>query len=47
MYKKGGKTVYTTHSKVSKDGNSMTTTSKGVNVSGQKVEAEVYYTKAM
>jgi hypothetical protein len=47
MYKKGGKTVFTTHSKVSKDGNSMTTTAKGMSSSGQKVDAETYYSKVM
>jgi hypothetical protein len=45
MYKKGGKTVYTTHSKVADDGNTLVSTSKGINVLGQKVEGEVFYDK--
>jgi hypothetical protein len=45
MYKKGGKTVYTVHSKVTDDGNTMVATAKGINVLGQKVEAETYYDK--
>jgi hypothetical protein len=45
MYKKGGKTVYTSHSKVSDDGNTLVTTSKGMNVLGQKVESEILYEK--
>jgi hypothetical protein len=45
-YMKGGKAVYTTHSKVAADGNSLSVSSKGVNPSGQNVEATVFYDKA-
>jgi hypothetical protein len=45
MYMKGGKTVYTAHSKVSADGNSITVHSKGVNALGQTVDATAFYDK--
>jgi hypothetical protein len=44
-YMKGGKAVYTTHSKVSTDGNSLSVSSKGVNPLGQTVAANVAYDK--
>lgn len=44
-YMKGGKAVYTTHSKVSTDGNSLSVSSKGVNPFGQTVNANVAYDK--
>jgi hypothetical protein len=45
LYKKGGKTVYTVHSKISDDGMSLASTSKGINPIGQKVEIELVYEK--
>jgi len=45
-YMKGGKTVYTAHSKVAADGNSLTVMAKGVNSVGQTVDATVVYDKA-
>jgi hypothetical protein len=42
---KGGKAVYTTHSKVSTDGNSLSVSSKDVNPLGQTVHANVVYDK--
>jgi len=45
MYLKGGKTVYTTHSKISADGKSLTVASKGLNLLGKDVEGEVVYDK--
>ena len=45
MYKKGGKTVYTAHSKVSADGNSLSVHSKGANSLGQTMEATSVYDK--
>jgi hypothetical protein len=44
-YMRGGKTVYTAHSKVSADGNSLAVSSKGVNPLGQNVDATVAYDK--
>jgi hypothetical protein len=44
-YMKGGKTVYTAHSKISTDGNSLAVLSKGVNPLGQTVDADVAYDK--
>jgi hypothetical protein len=44
-YMKSGKAVYTTHSKVSTDGNSLSVSSKGVNPVGQSVDATVAYDK--
>lgn len=44
-YMKGGKTVYTAHSKVSTDGNSLSVASKGVNPLGQTVDGNVVYDK--
>ena len=44
-YMKGGKTVYTAHSKISTDGNSLAVSSKGVNPLGQTVDANVAYDK--
>jgi CheY-like chemotaxis protein len=40
-----GKAVYTTHSKVSANGNSLSVSSKGVNPVGQTVDATVAYDK--
>jgi hypothetical protein len=45
MYKKGGNTVYTAHTKVAKDGNTMSASTKGMNAAGQKVESESVYDK--
>jgi hypothetical protein len=45
MYKKGGKTVYTTHAKVTENGNALVVTNKGINPLGQKVEGETVYDK--
>jgi hypothetical protein len=45
MYKKGGKTVYTSHSKVSADGNSLSVHAKGTNPLGQTVDAANVYDK--
>jgi hypothetical protein len=42
-YKKGGKTVFTTHSKLSKDGKTRTSSTKGLNAAGQKVESVTVY----
>ena len=42
---KGGKAVYTTHSKVSIDGNLLSVHTKGLNPMGQTVEADVVYDK--
>jgi hypothetical protein len=47
IYKKGGKTVFTTHSKLSKDGKTRTTSAKGINSAGRKVESEMVYDKQM
>jgi hypothetical protein len=44
-YMKGGKSVYTVHSKVSADGNSLSVASKGLNPMGQTVDADVVYDK--
>ena len=44
-YMKAGKPVYTAHSKLSADGNTLTVNTKGVNPVGQTVEAEVVYDK--
>jgi hypothetical protein len=45
LYKKGGKTVYTTHAKITDDGNTLAVTTKGINPVGQKVEGETVYDK--
>ena|SRR5580658_7121282 len=47
MYMKGGKTVYTAHSKVSADGNSLSVHSKGVNALGKNVDGTAVYDKQM
>jgi hypothetical protein len=44
-YMKGGKSVYTTHSKVAADGKSLVVTSKGLNPTGKTVEGSITYTK--
>lgn len=44
-YMKGGKAVYTTHSKVSADGNTLSVSAKGLSPAGQAVEADVVYEK--
>lgn len=44
-FSKGGKTVYSTHSKLSADGNSMSLSAKGVNAQGKPVEADAVYEK--
>jgi hypothetical protein len=44
-YMKGGKAVYTTHSKVSADGNTLSVSSKGVNPLGKTVDGNVAYDK--
>jgi hypothetical protein len=44
-YMKGGKAVYTAHSKVAPDGNSLSVSSKGVNPLGQTVDASAAYDK--
>jgi len=44
-YTKGGKVVYTTHSKLSADGNSLTVHSKGTNPLGKNVEGTIIYEK--
>jgi hypothetical protein len=44
-YLKGGKPVYTAHSKVSADGSTLSVSSKGLSVSGQTVDATVVYNK--
>ena len=44
-YMKGGKAVYTTHSKIASDGNSLLVHTKGLNPVGQTVEADVVYEK--
>jgi hypothetical protein len=45
VYTKGGKEIFTTHSKVSADGKSLTVTSKGLNVAGKNVEGSITYIK--
>jgi hypothetical protein len=45
IYMKGGKEVFTTHSKISADGKSLTVTSKGLNVIGKNVEGSITYDK--
>lgn len=45
MYMKGGKTVYTAHSKVSADGTSLSVHSKGVTALGQTIDATAVYDK--
>lgn len=42
-YMKGGTTVYTAHSKVSTDGDSLSVSAKGVNALGQTVDASAVY----
>jgi hypothetical protein len=44
-FSKGGKVIYTTHSKVSKDGKTLTVTSKGTNSTGQVVDFITTYDK--
>jgi hypothetical protein len=44
-YLKGGKTVYTAHSKVSADGKSMTVQVKGTNAIGKPIEGTAVYDK--
>lgn len=44
-YMKGGKSVYTAHSKLSTDGNSLTVAAKGLGAMGQPVDANVVYDK--
>ena len=44
-YMKGGKAIYTTHSIVSTDGNTLSVASKGVNPLGDNVEGTVVYDK--
>jgi hypothetical protein len=44
-YMKGGKAVYTAHSKVAADGNSLSVSAKGLNPLGQSVESTVSYDK--
>jgi hypothetical protein len=44
-YMKGGKDVYTAHSKLSADGKTLTVNTKGTNALGQNVEAAVVYDK--
>jgi hypothetical protein len=44
-YMKGGKAIYTTHSVVSTDGNTLSVASKGVNPLGDTVEGTVVYDK--
>ena len=44
-YMKGGKVVYTAHSKLSTGGNSLLVSSKGLNPLGQTVDANVVYDK--
>ena len=44
-YMKGGKEIYTTHSKISADGKSLTVTSKGLNPIGKNVEGSITYDK--
>jgi hypothetical protein len=45
QYSKGGKVVYTTHAKLSKDGKTLTVHSVGTNPAGQKVDGTVTYQK--
>ena len=44
-YMKGGKAVYTTHSKLSADGNSLSVISKGLAPTGKDVDGTVAYDK--
>ena len=44
-YSKGGKAVYTVHTRVSADGKTMTATAKGTNAQGQMVDATSVYDK--
>jgi hypothetical protein len=44
-YMKGGKAVYTTHSKISADGNTLTVHSKGLNPIGKMVDGSITYEK--
>jgi len=44
-YMKGGKSVYTTHSKIAADGNSLSVAAKGVGPTGKDVDASVAYDK--
>ena len=45
VYKKGGKTVATTKTSVSKDGKTMTVTSTGTDAKGQEFHNVAHYTK--
>ena len=42
-YLKGGKAVYTTHSKISADGKTLTVSTKGSNIIGKEVEGQTVY----
>jgi hypothetical protein len=44
-YMKGGKAVYTAHSKVSADGSTLSVSSKGLSASGQTVDSTAFYNK--
>jgi hypothetical protein len=44
-YSKGGKVIYTVHSKVSADGKTLTTHAKGMTAAGQMVEGTNVYSK--
>ena len=44
-YMKAGKTIYTSHSKVSGDGKTVTAQAKGVNSVGQQIDATGVYVK--
>jgi hypothetical protein len=44
-YSKGGKVVYTTHAKLTKDGKTLTVNSKGTNPVGKMVDGTVIYDK--
>lgn len=44
-YMNGGKNLYTIHSKVAADGNALTVAAKGVNATGQPVDAIAMYDK--
>ena len=44
-YMKDGRTLYTAHSKISADGNSMTIIGKGMSLSLQSVETLTVYDK--
>jgi len=42
-YLKGGKAVYTTHSKVAADGKSLSVSAKGLNPQGKAIEGDIVY----